>query len=210
MQGNLSFSYLFPLAHNELPFPSFHISFTSSRIGIPFLTLIQFSFPSQPLLHPINFPPSTFPLPPLSTGTQGIQPRGAPCNLLRCCCTCAIASIVIFAPAESISATRSRSSWPAGGATSVFPPRDRPPPPPPQLLRCSSNIFQFFIRLSAPCSINHFLVLPGSASSASVVSCQSLQSGCPGSRNPRPAGKNARLCFETDFLVLQSGGQVVS
>ena len=83
----------------------------------------------------------------------------------------------------------------SGGATSA-PTR----PPPPQLLR---SIFQF--SFSAPCSINHFLVLPGSASSASVVSCQSLRSGCPGSRNPRLAGKNARLCFETDFLVPESG-----
>ena len=86
----------------------------------------------------------------------------------------------------------------SGGATSA-PTR----PPPPQLLR---SIFQF--SFSAPRSINHFLVLPGSASSASVVSCQSLRSGCPGSRNPRLAGKNARLCFETDFLVLQSGDKL--
>ena len=62
MQGNLSFSYLFPLAHNELPFPSFHISFTSSRIGIPFLTpntvLIPFPTPSPPNQLPsLNFSP---------------------------------------------------------------------------------------------------------------------------------------------------------
>ena len=95
MQGNLSFSYLFPLAHNELPFPSFHISFTSSRIGIPFLTLIQFSFPSQPLLHPINFPPSTFPL-PLSL----LEPKGSS-RVVHRATYCGVVALVQLHPLSS-------------------------------------------------------------------------------------------------------------
>ena len=163
-------------------------------MGIPFLTLntvlIPFPPPSPP--NQLPFPPSTFPSPPFSTGPriQLTEPCGAVCNLLRCCCSCAIASIVIFAPAESISPPPPLAAAAAGQREEPLPlPSSRPPPPQLLCLRIRDRIFQFsglfFIRFSAPCSINHFLVLPGSASSASVVSCQSPQSGCPGSTNPR-------------------------
>ena len=68
----------------------------------------------------------------------------------------------------------------------------------------------FFIRFSAPCSINHFLVLPGSASSASVVSCQSPQSGCPGSTNPRPAAEKILDFVLRQIFLFSSRGDKLS
>ena len=171
-------------------------------MGIPFLTINTVLIPFPPLLlHPINFPSLNFSLPPLLYWSPDPADRAVWCSVqliavLLQLCNC----IYCHLRTRRKYLLHSEQQLASGGATSA-PTR----PPPPQLLR---SIFQF--SFSAPCSINHFLVLPGSASSASVVSCQSLRSGCPGSRNPRLAGKNARLCFETDFLVLQSGGQVVS
>ena len=83
-------------------------------------------------------------------------------------------------------------------------------PPPPQLLRLQNFPISnpFFIRFSAPCSINHFLVLPGSA--ASVVSCQSPQSGCPGSRNPRPAAEKILDFVLRQIFLFSSRGDKLS
>lgn len=135
-----SLSIFLSFPRKKLPFPSFHISFTSSRTGIPFLTLNTVLIPLPPPSSP-NQLPQLFPSPSLL-----VESCGAVCNLLRCC---AIASFVIFTPAESIScSTSTRSSWPAGGATSVR--TLRSPTPSPATL--AQQLFQFFIRFSAESS----------------------------------------------------------
>ena len=97
LQGNLSFFLsLHPPVTISCPFLPF-ISHISLSMGIPFLTLYTVLIPFPPPFSTQSTslpPPSTFPFlpPPFPTGPriQLTETRGAVCNLLRCCCSCAI------------------------------------------------------------------------------------------------------------------------